>query len=659
MRKKYLNINDFGGTRYFNVNPVNVRLGQYTGVLASSNLMELSMQTRYIELIDKLKNYLSPNSDVDKTALQRFRNYMSALNGFLTFCGKTQESYIGTELGANFDSKLAAYLAIIDVAVRTRSDRAAQLRAIRNLHFTKPRQQDVRPRGSCFADELRKHVAIAAVPPKTLAREVGIDSTTFRNWLGGAQPRKANVPGLRRLEVRLGVERDSLVNLIENRIGAAPLVDTPAFRTKLSERTETGVSIPAANLPSEFLNEWKQFYEYKTSGVLKLQRSANGKWREIPRTISLTVCTLAQRGNMTCPSAEIHSGVLRNYFGTLIRIFSEESPHILLEPSTVSLAWCAHPQLLERYLRWLSEQSNGLRHGGHKKFAATISSMLRGQTGYLWQQSEIFRTRLPSELQPKTKKEWQVMCEQSYKFLREIVSSSNGKSRIPEEPIAHLLELEDPFKPVFDAIKSIQADAACSLPGGIRQARHKRNALLLALLLSNPLRLRTLACLTWTGNSQGTIQGSVESGWRIVLQPPHLKNGNSKNARSYNVKIADWVKPLLDEYITEYRDILLRGRKSPYLFVADGEIGIWHELGRTVFRLTKRYIAGSPGIGPHAFRHLVATTWLRKNPGDFLTVAELLNDKLSTVMENYAHLRRDDSFSRYEAQLGKQFPDLH
>lgn len=68
-----------------------------------------------------------------------------------------------------------------------------------------------------------------------------------------------------------------------------------------------------------------------------------------------------------------------------------------------------------------------------------------------------------------------------------------------------------------------------------------------------------------------------------------------------------------------------------------------------VLELTKRYIPGCGGIGPHAFRHLVATVWLQNHTNDFLTVAELLNDTLQVVLSNYSHLKKDTSFGRYEA----------
>lgn len=111
------------------------------------------------------------------------------------------------------------------------------------------------------------------------------------------------------------------------------------------------------------------------------------------------------------------------------------------------------------------------------------------------------------------------------------------------------------------------------------------------------------------------------------------------------------MKPLVDSYVEEYRETLLGDISSPYFFVGDEEGEMWEGLSKTVLKLTRRYIPGSPGFSAHAMRHLVATDWLRKHPDDFLTVAELLNDKLETVLNEYAHLRRDDSFSRYESYM--------
>jgi integrase len=98
-------------------------------------------------------------------------------------------------------------------------------------------------------------------------------------------------------------------------------------------------------------------------------------------------------------------------------------------------------------------------------------------------------------------------------------------------------------------------------------------------------------------------------------------------------------------------DRLLGDQQSKYLFVSARSVGIWAGMSARIFTITRRYIPGCPGFSAHAFRHLVATDWLTHFPNDYVTVAQLLNDKLETVMAHYAHLRRDTSFQRYEEHL--------
>lgn len=243
------------------------------------------------------------------------------------------------------------------------------------------------------------------------------------------------------------------------------------------------------------------------------------------------------------------------------------------------------------------------------------------------------------------------MCERSHNFLRQYIRSSQGVSRSPKEPIAALLDSDEPLRPLLKAINRMDMKASQCRPGSKAEAIHKRNALLLALLVSNPLRQRSIASITWFPFGGGSLRGSSETGWRITLGQVQQKNGGSKRGRNYDVKVADWVKPRLEAYLEEYRDTLLCGKPSNYLFVSSRGAGIWKDITKTVIRLTRKFIPGCPGFGPHAVRHLVATDWLRKYPGEFLTVAELLNDRLETVLAEYAHLKRDDSFARYETHV--------
>ncbi|MFS2135763.1 site-specific integrase [Duganella sp. Dugasp56] len=657
MRKNISKIKELKLPRYYGVISNNVVNHRYSGVFASSTSQELIMAIPYSDLIEKIKSHVGFDTEDNFSALQQFRNYLSALNGYLAFCGKTVDANVGFELSTKFDERLPKYLASLEVAPRTRADRATQLRAIQRIYqqgvAQRPRQQVQGTGLATFTDQLRRLVAAVNVAPKTLAKQNGVDPNTLRRWLAGAKPRPDTFPALRRLESRFGLERDTFVQLIEKETNSALVTSVaPAWRLTLAARTQSKIGFSEKELSATFLQEWRGLVEYKVAAIHSLERQGKGHWRQIPMSMSMALSDLAAKGNMRCPSADMFITKFRQFLGVILRLAPEMGGLSWTNAPEQSLAFCAYPKALECYLQWMTDQSGGIRHKGQSVFASFVASLLRPQTGYLWQQPAQFRCKLPEEIRPQTDDAWQRMCEKTHNFLRAYIRSSTGTSRSPEEPIANLLALPEPFKPVRQAIERIQQEAAASLPGGINQARHKRNALLLALLLSNPLRVRSLASLTWLPNGQGSLRGSSITGWRIVLLPVQLKNGGSQK-RTYSVKVADWVKPLLDEYMEEYRDTLLEGKNSQYLLVGDKKGGIWLGLSSTVLKLTRRYIPGSPGFGPHAFRHLVATTWLRQNPGDFLTVAELLNDSLATVLANYAHLRMEDSFARYESQFAQ------
>lgn len=653
MENKYHLNSYLGNSRYHPVTDDNVLEVRKFSVFASFYPLELSLKFTYLDLITNLKKHFSIEENPTSSLTQQYRNFLSTLNSYLAFCGKTVESNVGVEFGENFDSRLRDYLSNIDVAARTRRDRATQLKKIRS--FYQGARTAVRPqidKQTALSVALQKLIANSGTPPKTLAKQSGVDPTTMRRWLNGATPRADTIAALRRLEFRLGVERDSLVELVANTSAAqAPVSTVPSHRLRMKALTEHNLTLSEATLGEVFIREWSALFDYKTTSFPLLERQSKGIWGLIPQSASPRMSALACRGTRVCPTASINLYRLRSFLGVVLNLPSEEGGIHWHEAPQVTLAWCAHPQALQCYLDWLTSRSDGIRHNGQKVFARFICSLLRPTTGFLWQQPTIFRKRLPKPYQPHDDAAWQEMCSRSHKLLRDYINTSNGISRIPQEPVSDLLALSDPLRPIYDAIKRIEADASEAVPGGVTEARHKRNALLLALLLSNPLRVRTLMSLTWLPSGHGTLRGNAKDGWRLYLDPVHFKNGKAQKNKKYSVKVADWVKPMVDSYVEEYRETLLGGISSPYLFVGDKEGAMWEGLSKTVLKLTRRYIPGSPGFSAHAMRHLVATDWLRKHPDDFLTVAELLNDKLETVLNDYAHLRRDDSFSRYESYI--------
>jgi integrase len=96
---------------------------------------------------------------------------------------------------------------------------------------------------------------------------------------------------------------------------------------------------------------------------------------------------------------------------------------------------------------------------------------------------------------------------------------------------------------------------------------------------------------------------------------------------------------------------LRKGKETDDLFIAlRGNSIKVNTLYSIIRRHSARHIAHHTpsGFGPHAMRHIGATAFLKQNPGAFPLVAQLLNDKLETVMHEYGHLGHQDGFRRYE-----------
>lgn len=648
--------------RYLNVTGHNVaQVTNYSFVFAgSSTLLEHAMARPYSDLIEKLKQHFGisgEQSPESASPIQQSRNHISALNGFLTACGKTVESNIGAELGSQFDAQLRKYLDLIQVSSRTKRDRTTQLRMIRRIYYEMPTSHSGQKTPISLSSALRAAIAQTDLAPKTLAKEVGITPSTLRRWLHGAHLNQRGIPSLRRLEHALGLERDALVKLAGSPEDARQSMSSqrrPAYRCRISEREPHGLTLPDSEMSALLREEWQGLFAYKTGGATHLERTRKGTWRLIPATTAGTVSELARRRNMVCPTADMFLEHLRCFLGVLFRLPISEGGIAWNSPPSQTLAWFAHPDALTLYLDWLTDRSDGLRHSGQRVFAQFAASLLRPITGYLWQQPNIFRQRLPESFRPADDDAWREMCKKSHSYLRTFLQTTIDVSRRPDEPISDLLALEQPLKPLLQAIDRLDAAAATCPPGSISEARHKRDALLLGLLVSNPLRLRTIASLTWSPDGHGSLRGSPTTGWRIALTPHQLKNGGSRRGQNYDVRVATWLQPRLEAYLEEFRNTLLNDKPSEYLLVSGREGKLWEGIGARVRKLTEKLIPGSPGFGPHAIRHIVATDWLRRYPGEFMTVAELLNDQLETVMKNYAHLKRDDSFSRYEAHVKSQ-----
>jgi hypothetical protein len=225
---------------------------------------------------------------------------------------------------------------------------------------------------------------------------------------------------------------------------------------------EPGLTLRQYELTDEFKSEWKALVDYKTTSFPLLERQSRGVWRLIPLDSIAPLPEFTNHNGMACPTAARCFVSVLDFLGTVLQLRIERGGSIPLSPDNMAaqtLAWLAHPLALKTYIDRLTSKSNGVQHSGHRVFCAFVGGLLRSGTGYLWQQPR-FADRLPPELRPANETEWRSMCENSHKMLKVIQGKSKSLSRVPAEPIAFLLELDNPLKPILDAIQRIDQAAA-------------------------------------------------------------------------------------------------------------------------------------------------------------------------------------------------------
>jgi hypothetical protein len=93
--------------------------------------------------------------------------------------------------------------------------------------------------------------------------------------------------------------------------------------------------------------------------------------------------------------------------------------------------------------------------------------------------------------------------------------------------------------------------------------------------------------------------------------------------------------PLLEEYLAEYRPVLVGARQSDVLFPTTAgtmlsQAAVW----RTVRELSLRYCGKR--LHPHIFRHILAYAWLDDHPDDYLTLSKILwHSNINTTLNIY------------------------
>jgi integrase len=204
-----------------------------------------------------------------------------------------------------------------------------------------------------------------------------------------------------------------------------------------------------------------------------------------------------------------------------------------------------------------------------------------------------------------------------------------------------------------------------------RNAEAKRGEEYVARLAMEELMIRWLLLLAWRqrnvrecrveGESPNLFKGKVPV-YSYIDRPDWARQmeASNPNAEFWQIRFSReetktgisvhslLPRPLigpLEEYLNEYRPILLQGRQCETLFLSKGmEEMSCSDVADIVSEKTLRY--GGRRVTPHLFRDVVAFAWLKSHPEDYLTLSKMLWHKhLSTTINYYGSRFNESSAS--------------
>ena len=531
-----------------------------------------------------------------------------------------------------------------------------------------------------FSDILKN--AIGGLSAERVARECAVSSYMLRGWLSGKMPRASNAIYIRRIEGYFGMARESLVSLsgITDIVRAREPIGGPQhidYRENLGAHSRSEYYL-APPLNSPLREQWKALILYKTAAVPTLKRIAGGRWTFSPHDVKRKSAAnwYAYLDEVEVPTARAAWTQLAGYLGWMA--LPHEKGGLGMNTETLqTLAWLAVPNHIDAYLEWRKMRCGNKRTESTSAFLSLVGCLLRPRFGFLTQQPSYLAT-LPESFRSE---EWQLLCERQFEYISQLKQAFVNEyviSRDPFEPIRSVIDLPQPLEAVADMVQRMRRDR----PTGCvyAEAIWARDIFLVKLLVSNPLRLRNIATMTWTpanvGGRRPADQGSLyqrdDGSWWIFVPKRLLKNRRGQGIFDYHSPVHQSVWKDLERYLFVFRDELIRwptdlvfiagkgGRRQSESDGASPDIDCgtpghrpFMDMSKRIFYLTRKYLWKSGGIGMHAFRHIVATSILKTDAGDIKTAALVLNDAEATVAKHYSGMRSGDGATRMGELLGK------
>ncbi|HEP6275373.1 TPA: hypothetical protein VDA67_003117 [Burkholderia vietnamiensis] len=624
----------------------------------------------------------------DGWSSQRVANIISALHGWMKVLGVSAKDIVAEELGTRFAQAFRRYEDTIatQLSSRTQKDRQEQLHKLKQL-YDAVSIDDLLP--AVFSDALRLAVERSGETLAQIGRLSGIYPQVVGRWIQGHEIPQyqsifAKIPGL---EQALGLPPNTLLNRLPKRRRERYerlTAEAAAARKNKSPKGKRGEKAICHIRPTARLKaQWEELIRFKTD-TTRDGATARNSWRlKSVESSGFRIIWANLCDGSVCATAGVHWSVFAPFLG-FITTHSVRGRTVPLEHAD-SLAWLTSTVHIKSFVQFLRMRANNVTHHGVITLLSNARSHLRPTTGFLWLHSELADdlclagdTRAHDiAAHDNPEQAWRTYCEEAYRELLQLEKSLAAQSpvrcvRNPARRIESILASDFPLKSLVKMVRDLEADEP-------PQAHHRdyvawiRDVLLCKMLVSNPLRVGQFSVMRFRGDRPNLYQSS-DGCWRLRFDPSDFKNEKGAAFEEYDAAVEPSVWPWIRRYLSEARAHLL-GADTDYLFLPGVEgpnrgsgyaaidiepSGNWIAdcISARVKVVTSRYAPATGGFGPHAFRHIVATDHLKRHPQDYMTVAQLLHDKLATVIKAYAHLKVDDGLRTLHAGVAQAAREL-
>jgi site-specific recombinase XerD len=610
--------------------------------IAGSNKTKRGKKEAAITYAELIESYCEHLLKTEKSQ-QTLKNARAALKSWRQALRLELQDFVAEEFSSKFNQSVQAYKGCQRHELKSKSTYSSRISIIKSIRAFYLSQLTSHLLPGSFAERFGFLLRLNNYSLRKFHLLFFNNVTSYgrlRGWRAGIRaPRADGLILVESVEEYLQVPRGTLLSTLRTQvISPAP----SSARSGLQKR----YTVWTPKLEAEF----QKLVEFKTSVVppTGMTRSKKGVWT-------------GEKGQIP-PSALVFKNILKSFFGFLCLPADNPDPKwrgFGLDKNELSIALLADLELMETFLTvfWLARR-DGVYNKGAFTTIAFVMSMLRKDTGYLYQKPDF---SLESKL-PAYAEAWQERCLETRRRLAEIKDhiecerAAGGKGfgfgRDPRKPIQAILDAPRPLLVVMKMVDDLLNDAKKVTHAPIEQAILYRDALLIAMLQANPLRLKMYEIMKFDENLVRKEDGS----WWIKFKKFDFKNRHSIKS-DYCVQVAVPIWQMIDTYKDVIRPRFKESQNCSHVFRLESKaIAKARSLNKTInqtlsdriVKRTEQYIKDCNGFRTHAFRHIVATDIIKNNPGfGFFLAAKVLHDKPETVEENYAHLKTNEFYEPY------------